>query len=992
MSNDNEDVKVFKNNGKISIPHQLSEFEGARFIIIDKSVGKGKKPKERKWTTEKNYSATEAKLLGHIRGGGNYGVATGISWLHCLDIDEVERVKELGILEKLPKTLTVLTGGEGLHYWYEIEGLQKRIIFYDTVLKDQDNEDEYLHLGEVQSRGNYAIGPNCVHASGKRYKIIDNSPIAKLSYQTLMEILSPLRTKKKDDRPSAPMRLGEGKHAHCEVELSKIAWPRGTVNELKGSNGREYRGENPFHGSKHGQNFSVNPGKGVWHCFRHGSGGGWVELLAVKEGIISCDQAGHGCLSKAQYREVMQRAEDLGLLDEKAIDAPIKEIELDREVVKTIPRQIPNGDMVVLIAPPRTGKTHAVVQWLRDNGTGNYITHTHAIVEHAIKIARELEMTGVVWVVGMSQPGACRQTETGNCSKCPLKHTNENHMQYERKSASLLHEQKLLTVKNIPLDLCPYYTLKAAEKHARYCFTVVNNINNIIPRKLTILDEEPVLSHFYATSIEVGTIKTRAGETATKNYITKSTPLQIELDNILNQKKKPAMKEYAKKIQEISKIFDAGVDEGWKVGQIADEIEDVLIGFAPKHREMAAEGEQEDGDNLTMDACVRCLGNIYREEGKSPVNIVNKPGGYQSIYILGDERKTSYGMDWLNKTDRVIIIGATKAEIFANEFGGREIVIEQFRYDERFMLIGVHKDKITDDRGSKTADKKKVLDIGKAIWRNSETVERTPIVILTGSKKEQEKVASLLNGATMARKEREGGMEAEFVSGKPVIIFQNSVISRGLDVDQYNVLLVYGCDFAQPFWSIADAGIAAAIISDETTNSVLRISSTLRTDNKSLKIVVMSKEDLGRVKYLTDKRVMTADANDIAKVIRKMGVGGSVIRDGRAGTRVIKTGVNYIEGKEKFIELISNSNDIIDDEMVESMKAKILSFFKEQKRAHVKIITIKKINAAIGNGKYNGIIKEAINRLYYMGILIKNGNSKESKWELNTKSDNNRQN
>lgn len=989
MNNNNEDVKVFKNNGKITIPKQLSEFEGARFILIDKTIGKGKKPKQKKWTTEKNYSANDPILLGYIRGGGNYGIATGISRLHCIDIDEVERVKELGILEKLPKTLTVRTGGEGLHYWYEIEGLQKRIVLYDQTLKEPENENEYLHLGEVQSRGNYAIGPNCIHHSGKRYKIIDDSPIAKLQYQQLTEILSSLRTKKKDDRPSTPIRIGEGKHTHAEVDLSRIAWPRGNVEKLAGG---EYRGTHPFHESKHGRNFSMNPGKGVWCCYKHDTGGGWVELLAIKEGIISCSQAGSGCLSKAQYREVMQKAEDLGLLDEKAIDAPIKEIELDREVVKKIPREIPNGDMVVLIAPPRTGKTHAVVMWLHIAGSGNYITHTHAIVEHAIKIATEIGITSAVWVVGMNQPGACRQSEVGNCSNCILKHTKENHMQYERKSASLLHENKVLTTKNIPMDMCPYYTLKAAEKHARYCFTVVNNINNIVPRKMVILDEEPVLSHFYATSIEVGTIKTRAGETATKNYITKSAPLQIELDNILNHRKKPALREYAKKIQEISKIFDTGVDEGWKPSQIADEIEDTLIGFAPKHRELGIEGEQEEGDNLTMDSCIRCLGNIYRDEGKSPINIVNKPGGYQSIYILGDERKTSYGMDWLEKTEKVIIIGATKAEIFAHEFGGREIVIEEFRYDERFMLIGVDKEKSTDNRGAKAANKKKVLDIGKAIWKNSETNNRMPFMVLTGSKKEQDKVASLLNGATMARKEREGGMEAEFVSGKPVIVFQNSVISRGLDVDQYNVLLVYGCDFAQPFWSIADAGIAAAIISDETTNSVLRISSTLRTDNSSLKIVVIPKEDLGRVKYLTNVRVMKTDANDIAKVLRKMAVGGSVIRDGRAGTRVIKTGVNYIEGKEKFIELISNSNDIIDDEMVESIQTKIIAFLKEQKRAHVKTVTLNKINAKFGNGRFNGIIKEAVNRLYYNGTLIKEGNSKESKWRLKTKTDNNRQN
>ena len=59
-----------------------------------------------------------------------------------------------------------------------------------------------------------------------------------------------------------------------------------------------------------------------------------------------------------------------------------------------------------------------------------------------------------------------------------------------------------------------------------------------------------------------------------------------------------------------------------------------------------------------------------------------------------------------------------------------------------------------------------------------------------------------------ARDEREAALHWEYISGKPVVFFQNSVISRGLDVDQYNVLMVYDANFAQPFWTIADPAVA----------------------------------------------------------------------------------------------------------------------------------------------------------------------------------------
>ena len=92
--------EVHKHNGKIEIPTQLREFPGARFILIDKKRGKGKKPKEKKWNTEKNYDCDAPALGGYIYGGGNYGVATGFGWLCCFDADEYERLLELGVISE----------------------------------------------------------------------------------------------------------------------------------------------------------------------------------------------------------------------------------------------------------------------------------------------------------------------------------------------------------------------------------------------------------------------------------------------------------------------------------------------------------------------------------------------------------------------------------------------------------------------------------------------------------------------------------------------------------------------------------------------------------------------------------------------------------------------------------------------------------------------------------------------------------------------------
>ena len=103
---------------------------------------------------------------------------------------------------------------------------------------------------------------------------------------------------------------------------------------------------------------------------------------------------------------------------------------------------------------------------------------------------------------------------------------------------------------------------------------------------------------------------------------------------------------------------------------------------------------------------------------------------------------------------------------------------------------------------------------------------------LTGSKRKQEALVRSIGGISHASQEEgEIGQQWNHQSGMVNVFTQNSTISRGLDVDQYNVLFVHDADFAQPFWSAAiEAGeddakdILDSIIMDETTNSVLRIS------------------------------------------------------------------------------------------------------------------------------------------------------------------------
>ena len=78
------------------------------------------------------------------------------------------------------------------------------------------------------------------------------------------------------------------------LRVEDIARP---VNGVDRGNG-EIQGEHPFHGSKTGMNFSINTHDNSWYCFRDKHGGGALELLAMREGILDCerDRIGPGCL------------------------------------------------------------------------------------------------------------------------------------------------------------------------------------------------------------------------------------------------------------------------------------------------------------------------------------------------------------------------------------------------------------------------------------------------------------------------------------------------------------------------------------------------------------------------------------------------------------------------------------------------------------------------------------------------------------------------
>ena len=185
-----------------------------------------------------------------------------------------------------------------------------------------------------------------------------------------------------------------------------------------------------------------------------------------------------------------------------------------------LPDDLPGNKVISVRGPPRNGKSHWSVQHLVKWRGGTYITHRYSIIEHAIKIFRELGGKGAVVVEGKHRKGLCRK-DYPDCEHCKLKPDESKkdeegqvgYFQLQEVAQRLVAQHQVLSYAEVPLEYCPYYTLRWATNCASYVFTVVHNIDkiNILNRKRIVIDEDPTLAYFFpdgTSRAAIGTGKT----------------------------------------------------------------------------------------------------------------------------------------------------------------------------------------------------------------------------------------------------------------------------------------------------------------------------------------------------------------------------------------------------------------------------------------------------------------------------------------------------
>ena len=92
------------------------------------------------------------------------------------------------------------------------------------------------------------------------------------------------------------------------MKIADIGYP------IKGPKGIRFEGQDicgvhPLHGSENTfKNYSINRKKNVWHCYRCNSGGGVPYFLAMKYGILECNECKPDTLTGNKLLAVVEKA------------------------------------------------------------------------------------------------------------------------------------------------------------------------------------------------------------------------------------------------------------------------------------------------------------------------------------------------------------------------------------------------------------------------------------------------------------------------------------------------------------------------------------------------------------------------------------------------------------------------------------------------------------------------------------------------------------
>lgn len=569
----------------------------------------------------------------------------------------------------------------------------------------------------------------------------------------------------------------------------------------------------------------------------------------------------------------------------------------------SIPRERP---CTIIHGLPRNGKSYNSLKHLGTFESGIYVCPNHEIIEQQFKTFSDLypEKTSV-WIKGKSK--TCNWTnENGkqfDCYHCPYnpEPREDNHRRektqitMEEEAEKLVKDKIHITAESIPDGFCKHAMLHYCEGYADFVFTVPyytvapDEKFALSPREVMIIDEDPSFSYYLPSSVEIydyqnykgrfnGGAKTdsictslngieRTVEKGTLSPEAKSVILGI-CDGLkkINQyclecSKKPSPEELKKLKERLERL------------PITERGSDTLVKDAPEEvkQEILAELAKHDYSLTEAESINQWFEPFLYPFENSPYHLLGK--NPQSIYAVGNEERIIRKPDC---ADKFVLIGSTKAELFAELMfpdpkDRIRVQNDHFTYGENYFILeltGIGKKK---DAKAQTTQLTNLLRTHTTRNKNSDW--KLPGLVLTNSKEQQTRIhRSHQTETVQISKEKIERLLDCWTDGDLAIFYQNSVISRGIDIPWMDLIYVMGCGFAQPYWEAKiqylkgiyqtkksngtkewDPALDRAcamkelIVQDETTNSCLRPTPVNGKRPEQSKFIIMRQCDRDKI-------------------------------------------------------------------------------------------------------------------------------------------------
>lgn len=925
------------------IPPKISD-SGYRFIKVRP---RAKTPHEPRWQRERNYAADDPILQAwlehwhsfevhetHYEGNGNYGVLCSSECI-VVDLDSKELIEEVLPLEPqktgfvsentLPATYCVKSGsGRGIHAYYRTKNA--------IPCKLLNPQDPAQSFGDIQAAGKMVVGPDSAHPSGGLYEPINDLPIAEVDFELVKSVFSKYLKQDPPAPPPAPAKKSRYSSTPLSIDIpiERIIYP--LHPEKRGTN--EIQGEHPVHGSTGKKNLSINTQKGTWFCFRCQSGGGPAEAIAVVHGLINCQDSHPGCLRGETFKTVLEIAED-----DYGWARPIKQAPEKLDILKihhdtpddqfdiyeplppahalTLPHDLPPEKYVLVNAYPRIGKSHWSELQAIKHKTANIIANTHSVIEHHLRIFRENKEPQQTATHLEGKNRCCnRANEGGNrsCKSCgfyPYTEDPADRGRFLAQVQDFLFEEAIVTADEIPDEFCKYFFLKESAKISDYVYTVTENLDEVLgdeyrQRHLTVIDEDTCFANFFPRSAELCEFTRLQTKHHVRNHLeSKWRGIQRWKDYIVNGKKRPKGKktilrmiEILEQIRMVLEIRDTDAFNPTKVLEQLNAIDTTVPDpdDITKADLLVAVRRWELSDTFSNFA--EALLYPYKE-----MRFAWQGYNTMKLRMIADE---SIRMRELPDT-KTILIGSTRAELLLKTLNTPKqiatVSIDEFPYSNYFLVVVVKNQKnLKDPAASKKSFKDNILVALNKINSANDTT-RYPVLVLTGSKKEQARVMEEIGGIGKgSSNENETGQRWNHLGGNINVFYQNSVISRGVDVPFYKSMFVVSSDFASPYWSaryevaIRDKNeddakyseaVRDAITIDETTNSVLRITPTRNTLDEVPRLIIIQERDMWKIKpaVIKEATVVEVTTDHLAKNLKELldVVGRAELLPSRAG-------------------------------------------------------------------------------------------------------------